>query len=142
MSVIPADATRIYVALDEDGTPGAFALVADLNAYSAVHGSEDPSETFVYGSDEPYTKAGENTDEYSADGLLNLADTDGQNVLRISRDEQQLIWVKVLQDGTNGVMQKARTTEYQDNGEREGDFVLCSFTIQGVAGTMVTIPES
>jgi hypothetical protein len=142
MAPIDPANTLVKVAADVAGVPGSFATIADITGYTADHGSEDPTETFVFGSDEPYLKGGTLTDDYSLDGLYNTADTNGQNVLRDSRDLGVECWIQVLHDGTNGYQQRILVTSYSDNGEREGDWILCSFTASGVAGTVTEIGGS
>lgn len=134
--------TLVRVAPDVAGVPGTFATIVDVTGYSADHGAEDPSETFVFGEVSPHTRAGDNTDDYSIDGLYNVADTNGQNVLKNSRDSGVYCWLRVLQDGVNGYTQKVRVITYSDNAERDGDWVLVSFTARGVAGTFEEYPES
>jgi hypothetical protein len=134
--------TLVKVAADSGGNPGSFANIVDVTGYSADHGAEDPSETFVFGEESPHTRGGENTDEYSIDGLYNVADTNGQNVLKNSRDTGVPCWIQVLHDGTNGYQQKVNVTSYSDSAERDGDWVLVSFTARGIVGTLEEVPES
>lgn len=134
--------TLVKVAPDVAGVPGSFSTIADATGYSADHGAEDPIETLVFGEDSPHTRGGDTTDDYTIDGLLNVADANGQNVLKNSRDNGVHAWIQVLHDGVNGYQQQINVVSYSDSGERDGDWLTISFTARGVAGTLEEVPES
>lgn len=141
-SPIDPKLTLVQVAADYDGEPGDFATIADATGYDADHGADDPTETRVFGEEEPHTRAGELTDDYSIDGLYNVADTDGQNVLKNSRDLGIPCWIQVLHDGASGYRQKVRVTGYTDSATADGEWVEVSFAARGVAGTMEPVEAS
>lgn len=141
MPVIDVETTVVQVAADEDGAPaGAFATIEDLTSYSGDHGSEEATRVRVFGKADPHVRGGEKTDEYSLDGLYNPADTNGQNVLKASYENDVPCWLRVLPDGEAGYTQKVRVTAYTDEAEADGDFVRVSFTAER-DGARVDYPE-
>jgi hypothetical protein len=117
---------------------GPFAEVEDLTSWGGTHGEDNPTTTYVFGRDEPHEKAGRDTDEYRLAGLYNITDTDGQNVIRDSKDNRTWFVLRIYPGGSSakGYQQPVRTTQYEDTGEAGGDYVQCSFACKGV-GTRV-----
>lgn len=121
------DVDDIQVSVSSNVVTPSFSDISDITNYEATHGSEEPSEVRVFHQAEPHVRGGGKTDEYSMDGLLNLSDTNGQNVLRDAYESGDPILLRILPDGTNGWYQPVIVTEYSDSGEADGDFVRVSF---------------
>lgn len=124
---------------------GPFALIDDLTSGSATHGTEGSARTRVFGRTTPYIRAGDDTDEYSLDGLYNPADTDGQNVLRDAKNNKTTVVIAVLHDATSGAekgyTQECRVTEYGESADSDGEYVECSFTLEAV-GERADVPNT
>lgn len=118
--------TIIQVSADD----ATYANIANATGYSATHGTDGETRIRVFGAANPYVRAGELVDSYSIDGLYDPADTNGQNILRTARDNGTTVFLKVLPDGADGYKQECRVLEYTDNGEAEGDYVECSFSLE------------
>lgn len=123
---------------------GPYATIADLRSYDATHSQENDSKVRVFGQASPYVRAGDLIDAYNFSGLYNPEDTNGQNVLRSSRDNGTTMAIRIMPEGVDsgddGYMQEVRCTEYAENAEADGDYVQCSFTLDAVgARTSVTI---
>lgn len=126
--------------------PGPYATIADLQSWDGTHGEDSETRTRVFGRADPYIRAGDDTDEYSLSGLYNLADTNGQNVLRDGKDNRTTVFLRVLPEGATtgdkGYTQECRMSEYTDSGTSDGEFVECSFTLRGVGTrTAYTVPS-
>ena len=124
---------------------GPFATISDLDSWTGTHGSEDITRRRVFGAGDPHVRLGEDTDSYSLSGLLDLSDTNGQNILRTARDNRTTVFLRVLPEGNVegdlGYTQECYVTEYEDSGTADGDYVECSFTLEGAAAkTSYTVP--
>lgn len=132
MSVL--DVSEVILQVGPVGGP--YATIEDLQSYEATHGQEGDARVRVFGQASPYVRAGDLIDSYSFDGLYNPDDTEGQNVLRASRDNGTTMEIRVLPEGADvgdvGYKQECRCTEYTDSAEADGDFVACSFTLEAV----------
>ena len=122
---------------------GPFARIADVVSAEATHGSEDVTRTRVFGRADPYVRTGDDTDEYSMDGLYNPDDTGGQNVLRTAKDANTTVFIAIVDDDTpaaeEGYIQECRVTEYTESADADGEYVECSFSLEGVgARTPIT----
>jgi hypothetical protein len=117
---------------------GPFALIENMTSWEGTHGEENSTTTYVFGREAPIERAGRDTDEYRLSGLYDIADTDGQNVLRDSKDNRTWFNLRVYPGGTGAkaYQQPCRTTQYTDSGDAGGDYVQCSFAAKGV-GTRV-----
>jgi len=129
--IIDVSDFEVHIAAAQEGP---FARIEDITSHEGTHGSEDSTRTRVFGRADPYVRAGENTDEYSLDGLYNPDDTNGQNILRDSRDNRTTIYLAVVTDPTpgaeKGYIQPVICTEYTDSAEADGEYVECSFTLE------------
>lgn len=138
--IIDVSDFEVHVASSANGP---FARIEDLTSHEGTHGSEDSTRTRVFGKTDPYVRAGENTDEYSLDGLYNPEDTNGQNVLRDSRDNRTTIYLAVVTDPTpgaeKGYIQPVICTEYSESGDADGEYLECSFSLES-AGARGDIP--
>jgi hypothetical protein len=121
------DVDDVSVAVSAVVDPPVFTEISDITNYEATHGSEEPTEVRVFHQAEPHVRGGGKTDEYSMDGLLNLADANGQNVLREGYETGDPVLLRILPDGINGHYQPVIVTEYSDSGEADGDYVRVSF---------------
>lgn len=115
---------------------GTYATIADLTSWDGAHSTENVERRKVFGQAYPYTRIGDESDTYNLSGLLNLGDTAGQNILRTARDNRTSVWLRVLPEGLvagdKGYTQECRVAEYTDAGDAEGDYVECSFSLEGV----------
>ena len=114
-----------------------YATIANVTGYSATHGQDGETRVRVFGLANAYIRAGDLTDSYDLSGLYDIADTDGQNVLRAARDAGTSVFVKVLPDGGDGYLQECNVMEYTDSGEADGEYVECSFSLEAI-GTKST----
>lgn len=133
MAVVDVSDARVYVS--ETGS-GDWAPIQDATNWNATHGGADVRETFVFDKSSPHVRTGDNTDEYSVQGLYNPGDTNGQNILRTARDNKTTVFIAILHDNTSGAeegyYQEIRVTQYSDSGDRAGDFVEAGFEGRGV----------
>lgn len=115
---------------------GSFANIADMSSSEATHGEESETRTYVFGQTNPYVRGGADTDEYRISGLYNIADTNGQNVLRTAKDADTTIFLRVRPQGLTGqsYQQECRVTQYTDSAEAgpTGNYVQVSFSLRGV----------
>lgn len=134
MTIIDVSNTEIHISPTD--SPFAWSMVNDVFSHDATHGNTGETERRVYGRPTPYVRPGDDTDEYSMDGLLNLADTNGQNALRTAKDTKTTVFLAIVYDPTaaaeEGYYQECQVLEYTDNGATDGDYVECSFTLRGV----------
>lgn len=126
-------------------TGSSYATIADLTSWNGTHGEESQSKVRVFGRANPYVRAGDDTDEYSLSGLYNLADTNGQNILRTAKDNRTTVFLRVLPEGATsgdqGYTQECNVTEYTDAGDAGGEYVEVSFALSGVGTrTPYTVP--
>jgi hypothetical protein len=135
-----SDVQDSVVQVSADGTT--WATISDITTWDADHGTEGITRRRVFGAAQPHVRLGEDTDTYEISGLLNLADTNGQNALRSARDNRTTIFLRVLPEGALGYSQECYVTAYGDSGDADGgDYVECSFSLEGAgAKTPVTIP--
>ena len=142
MAVIDVSDARVYVSAT--GGAGTYALIQDATNFNATHGGADVRETFVFDKSSPHVRTGDNTDEYSIQGLYNPADTNGQNVLRSARDNGTTVFLGIIHDNTSGAeegyTQEVRVTQYSESGDRAGDYIEAGFEARGV-GDKTTITE-
>ena len=119
---------------------GSFANIADMTSSEATHGEESETRTYVFGQTNPYVRGGADTDEYRISGLYNIADTNGQNVLRTAKDADTTVFLRVRPQGltAQSYQQECRVTQYTDSAEAgaAGNYVRVSFSLRGV-GTRV-----
>lgn len=121
---------------------GPFATIEDVTSWDGSHGTDAPTRTRVFGKPTPYVRAGDDTDTYDLSGLLNLDDTNGQNILRDARDNRTTVFLRVMPDGEaigkKGYLQECNVTEYTDAGDADAEYVECSFSLEG-AGPKVDV---
>jgi hypothetical protein len=140
------DVTDYGIYVSEDGpATGLFYRIMDATSAEATHGSEDVTRTRVFGNPNAYIRAGDDTDEYSIDGLYNPDDTNGQNILRAAHDNNTTVFLAFAHDDTpgaeKGYVQECRITEYSESADADGEYVECSFSAEGV-GARVAIGVS
>jgi hypothetical protein len=116
------------------GTPFTWSLIEDIDSHEANHGNTGETERRVYGKATPYVRAGDDTDEYSFDGLYNPGDATGQNAMRTAKDNKTEVTIAIVYDPTaaaeEGYYQTCKVLEYSDSGAADGDFVEASFTLR------------
>lgn len=128
------DITRIKVGAAEAGP---FAIISEISGGTNTRGVEGTARRYVFNSAAARVKAGRKTSSYTFDGLLDMTDTDGQNVLEDAYANGTDVWVQFLPDSTAGVgikqgwAEKCKVTGYEATSEKEGDFVGVSFTLEG-----------
>lgn len=131
---MPLDVSNVLVQVGA-AEAGPYSTIEDVQSYSGTHGTEDATRTRVFGKVNPYVRAGDDTDTYDLSGLLNLTDTNGQNVLRDARDNRNTVWLRVMPTGDAvgeaGYVQECNVTEYTDSGDADGDYVEASFSLEG-----------
>lgn len=129
-----ADVLDSVVQVSANGV--AYATIVDMEEWEGTHGEEDEDRRRVFGNADPIIRAGDDTDEYSLSGLLDLADTNGQNVLRDAKDNRTNVYIRVLPEGAvsgdKGYTQQCRVSQFVDRGSAGGTWVECSFTLRGV----------
>jgi hypothetical protein len=113
-----------------------FTTIVDMEEWTGTHGEESEDRRRVFGNPDPIIRAGDDTDEYSLSGLLDLADTNGQNILRTAKDNRTNIYLRVLPEGATsgdkGYTQQCRVSQFEDRGSAGGTWVECAFTLRGV----------
>lgn len=141
---MPLDVQDSLVQVAATGA-GPYATIMDVTNWDGNHGTEDIARRRVFGQASAYVRLGDETDTYNLSGLLSLTDTNGQNVLRTARDNRTTVFLRVLPSGNVedelGYTQECYVTEYTDSGDAEGDYVECSFSLEGAApATSYTVP--
>lgn len=133
MAINDVTNSRVFICTTVNGT---YTEVNDITSWDGTHSTEDVQRRKVFGNPYPYVRLGDEADTYSLSGLLNLADTNGQNILRTARDNRTSVFLRVLPEGNDvgdlGYTQECRVSEYTDSGDVEGDYVECSFALEGV----------
>lgn len=131
----PIDVSGVLVQI-ATAEAGPYATIQDVQSYGATHGTEDAARVRVFGKATPYLRAGDDVDDYDLSGLYNPDDTGGQNILRTARDNRTTVWLRIMPtgdtSGDKGYKQQCNVTEYSDSGDADGDYVECSFTLEGV----------
>jgi hypothetical protein len=129
----PIDVTNVELWISANNGAGTYTMINDLRSYDATHGSEGDARTRVFGKTDPYVRVGDDTDEYSFEGLYNPTDTNGQNILRNSKDTGSLVYIAVLHVPTvgaeEGYTQQVQVTEYAESADSDGEYVECSFSM-------------
>lgn len=143
----PSDVSAVVLQVSSDDIT--YATIADLTQYSGEHGQDNEQSVRVFGQSSPYIRQGDNVDTYSFSGLYNIADTNGQNVLRTSRDNKTAIYIQVWPEGNatdsgkKGYKQQVKVTSYTDEADADGDYVRCSFEMTASGDkTEVTAPTT
>jgi len=144
---MPADVSSVVLQVSAAGVT--YATIADLSQYNADHGQESETKIRVFGQANAYVRTGDLTDTYSFSGLYNIGDTNGQNVLRTSRDTRAEIFIQIwpegntISSGKKGYKQAVKVTSYTDEGDADGDYVRCSFEMVSTGSrTEVTAPTT
>lgn len=142
MSIMDVADSIVQVSATSEGT---YATIAELTAWDGTHGTEDIARRRVFGNTNAHVRLGEDTDTYSLSGLLDLSDTNGQNILRTARDNRTTVFLRVLPMGNTaadkGYTQECYVTEYTDSGDADGDYVECSFSLEGASAAVpYTVP--
>lgn len=120
---------------------GPFVTVSDLNAHDWTHGREGVTRTRVYGKADAYVKGGAKTNTYTFSGLLDLTDTDGQNVLEDAYEDDDYVWAQLLHapdaatGERTGILAQVKVTEYSGDGSADGEYVGVSFSLEGTGVT-------
>lgn len=127
------DVSGAAVYISPNNGAGTYTRIEDMTSWDGTHGSEGSTRTRVFGKADPYVRAGDNTDEYSLEGLYNPEDTNGQNILRDAKDAGSDIYIAILDDETaeTGYTQKIKVTEYTDSGAADGEYIQCTFSAEG-----------
>lgn len=128
--------TLVQFAADVGGEPGDFSTIENLTGISPDHSSEDPTETRVFGKSAAFSRGGELSHTYSADGLWTPTDTNGQAALWAAYKNKTLGWIKYLPNGSTGFQQQVRVVGVSQPSEADGDYVEASFELRGVPGTL------
>ena len=133
MAIVDVSGHRFLVAADAISL---FTQIEDMVSAEATHGEESETRTYVLGGGNPYVRGGPDTDEYRLSGLYNVADTDGQNLLRNAHDTEDTVMVRVMPEGTGepGYQQECRVTQYTESAESgpAGNYVQCSFSLRAI----------
>lgn len=105
-----------------------------VTSRSATHGSENGARRRILGQVAPIVRVGDAVDTYSLSGLLDMTDTI-QNALRDAKDDGTPVLVRFLPDGLGAgnpyEEQECMVTEYGDDTDAEGDFIECTFELEG-----------
>lgn len=131
------EGARVRVSTTTNGT---YTDIGYVRTASATHGSEGLTRTKYLGG--TLYKAGDLTDTYSVAFLLNLSDTNGQNIIRAAHDNGTTVFLQVLPEGTGsgalGYKQEVRVTEFTDSIDVDGEYVEGGFSAESV-GTRTDI---
>lgn len=116
---------------------GPYSTIQLLSSYTSTQSREGGSVTPVWGRTDPLRKSGRKVNSYDLEGLLDLSDTTGQNVLRTAYENDTVVFAQLLYNDVatsgqpEGVQAECKVTEFSISGEGEGDYVTCSFTLEG-----------
>lgn len=112
---------------------GPFTEIAELTSYDYTRGRDATRRRFVFGDAAARLKGGSKTSTYRLGGLMDLGDTDGQDVLRAAYENDTTIALVITEDGETGTIEEGKVTEYTGRAEREGDYVEVTFTFEGTS---------
>lgn len=138
MPPINTEYSLVRVATVEAGPYNTIQLLRSLTSPRSREGS---ARVYVMGATEAKQKAGRKVNTYELDGLLDLSDTTGQTVLRDAYENDTYIFAQLIYNDAattgqpEGVQAKVKVTQFAVSGEREGDFVGVSFTLEGTGVT-------
>lgn len=133
-----AELALVKISATEAGT---YANVVDVTGFSWTHGREGTTITRVLGNANGYVKAGGKTNTYTIDGLLDLEDANGQNILETAYNNGTDVWVQFLVDPNaavgdrEGWAAQCKVTEYSGSVAADGEQVECSFSLEGTGVT-------
>lgn len=142
MPPIGVEFTRVLVATAEAGP---YTTILLMRSASGSKSREGGARVHVMDSPDPKQTAGRRVNSYELEGLLDMADTTGQTVLRNAYDSGNDVFVQVIHNNAaatsqpRGEQARAKVTAFSVSGEREGDFVTVSFTLEGTGLTTALV---
>lgn len=117
MAIIDAKTTEVHVATVEAGP---YTLIGSIHTWNENAGQQGGQEFNLLGTSAKITEAGSDDRTITLNYLLDLADTDGQNILRTAFINKTTIYTRLLYDGTLGVQQPMTVTSEQNSGDANG----------------------
>jgi hypothetical protein len=117
MPPISARTTLIQISATAGGT---YATISSAHTFTDRRGQQGGQEYFVYGDPTPITEANSDDSTLDVNFLLDLDDTNGQNLLLTAFESGDPLYVRVLYDGTRGRQQPMKVTSYQSTGDANG----------------------
>lgn len=133
MAIVDVNGHRFLIAEDAISL---YTQIEDLVSAEGTHGEESETRTYVLGGVNPYVRGTADTDEYRLYGLYNVDDTTGQNLLRIAKDNDDAVFIRVMPEGTGeaGYQQQCRVTQYSESAEADapGNYVRCAFSLRAI----------
>lgn len=142
MAIVDVNGHRFLLAEDAISL---YTQIEDMVSAEATHGEDSETRTYVLGGGNPYVRGGADTDEYRLSGLYNIDDTLGQNLLRIAKDNEDAVMIRVMPQGTGGpgYQQQCRVTEYSESAEAgaPGNYVRCSFSLRAIGARVYSDSE-
>lgn len=141
MAAISSKDTEIHVATV---AAGPYTCVGKVLSVDVTEEGGDAEDLYVFCDDAPITEAGDETSTIEIPVLWDLADTNGQNVLRTARRAASTIYLRLLPGGPSvaGEQRPVKVTRMSwasdPNGTGRARFVTGSFTIR-TAGPVTAV---
>lgn len=120
---------------------GVYSVVGTVRNFRHTAGTEGGGRLRYFGGET--LRPGENTESGSFDVFWDRDDTNGQQVLRASRDNGTTVWLQLAPQGTAAGAKvdqfEARITSYDASGDAAGEAVEGSFSYEGISGTKTVV---
>lgn len=122
------------------GGAGTYTAVKGITSFDDS-GDTDITEEDVFGEADPVVGAKKNARTWDGEGIRDMADTTGQEAIRLAHDSGATIYVQDLHDGVEGTRYPVIVTAWNEQRARSNRFRRFSFSLrQNGAAVAVEAP--